>query len=180
MNNRNVLIFLLIAGIASIALRLLPHPANITPMGAFALFSGVYGSRVSKWFLALPIVLMAISDMIIGTYHWQVMVAVYASFLAIGGIGLLVRKMKSVGTVALGTLGGTLVFFLVTNAAVWAFSGMYPFTLSGLMLSYAMAIPFLKLSLFGDLFYTAAFFGVYELAASKIFYGRSTIATDSN
>ena len=70
--------------------------------------------------------------------------------------------MKNVGTITLGTLGGTLLFFLATNAAVWAFSGMYQLNLAGLMLSYAMAIPFLKLSLVGDLFYTAVFFGMYE------------------
>ncbi|OHA67138.1 MAG: hypothetical protein A3C04_02535 [Candidatus Wildermuthbacteria bacterium RIFCSPHIGHO2_02_FULL_45_25] len=162
MTKKQILIFLIGASVASVVLRLLPHPANVTPMAALALFSGVYGTKVSKWVLALPIVLMAGTDLIVGTYHWQVMIAVYASFLAIAGIGLLVQRMKNVGTITLGTLGGTLLFFLATNAAVWAFSGMYQLNLAGLMLSYAMAIPFLKLSLVGDLFYTAVFFGMYE------------------
>ena len=135
-------------------------------MAALALFAGVYASRASKWYLLAPLGAMLASDVFVGFYEWKTMAAVYGSFFAIGLIGLLVRKYKNAGTIALGTLAGSMLFYLTTNFAVWAFSGMYPITLEGLMLSYTMAIPFFKFTLLGDLFYVSLFFGIYELAMS--------------
>ncbi|MDO8509723.1 MAG: hypothetical protein Q7S24_01115, partial [bacterium] len=54
--------------------------------------------------------------------------------------------------------------FITTNAAVWAWSGMYAPTASGLWLSYYNALPFWRNMLVGDLFYTAVLVGGYELA----------------
>lgn len=144
-------------------------------MAALALFAGVYASRISKWYLLAPLAAMLVSDVFVGFYEWKIMAVVYASFFAIGLIGLLVRMFKArLQTVVLGTLAGSILFYLFTNFAVWAFSGMYSPTLDGLMLSYYMALPFFKFTLLGDLFYVSLFFGVYELAVrfasqSKIF-----------
>jgi hypothetical protein len=165
MTERKVLLIFIFSTIAvSILARILPHPPNFAPIAALALFCGVYAARYSKWFLLLPLAAVFISDLMIGTYHWQVMLAVYASFAAIGLIGFAIRKRKNTMTLAIVTLSGSLLFFLATNFAVWAFSGMYPLTLEGLILSYTMALPFLKFTLLGDLFYAALFFGAYELA----------------
>ena len=165
MNNRFLIIFLILAGGVSIATRLLPHPANFTPIAALALFAGVYAAKISKWYLGIPLVAMALSDLFIGVYEWKIMAVVYGSFLAIGLFGLLVAKKKNVGTVILGTLGGSVFFYLATNFAVWAFTNMYPPTPEGLMTSYAMALPFFRNTILGDLFYTGLFFGAYEFAA---------------
>ena len=40
--------FLAFAAIAAVAARLLPHPANFTPMGALSLFAGAYFARYSS------------------------------------------------------------------------------------------------------------------------------------
>src|SRR3989338_8337603 len=45
-------------------LRVLPHPANFAPIGAVALFGGVYLPK--KFALALPIAAMVVSDFFIG------------------------------------------------------------------------------------------------------------------
>ena len=71
---------------------------------------------------------------------------------------------KNVLSIALGTLGGSIIFFLTTNFAVWLFSDWYAENLSGLIMSYTLALPFFRNSLMGDIFYTAVFFGLYELA----------------
>ncbi|MGC2325365.1 MAG: DUF6580 family putative transport protein, partial [Candidatus Sulfotelmatobacter sp.] len=51
-------------------------------------------------------------------------------------------------------------FFLLSNFAVWAWSGMYPLTFGGLMTSYTMGVPFLRGTVTSDLFFSTAFFGV--------------------
>ena len=180
MNTRFLLFFLLGAVVISIAARLLPHAPNFTPIAALALFCGVYASKFSKWYLITPLAAMLASDLFVGFYEPKTMAVVYASFFAIGLFGLLVQRYKNAGTIGLATLMGSLLFFLTTNFAVWAFSGMYTANLQGLMLSYSMALPFLKFSLLGDLFYVSVFFGIYEFATSlsyKYSYGTTTAAT---
>ena len=82
------IIFVLIG----ISLRLLPHPPNFTPIFAIALFGGVYLSR--KTALSLPLIIMLVSDIFIGTYEPKLMIFVYASFLLCVGIGLWLKKHK--------------------------------------------------------------------------------------
>ena len=53
----------------------------------------------------------------------------------------------------------SLFFFVTSNFAVWAFSGMYSLDLAGLIQSYVAALPFLDNSIAGDLFWSAVLFG---------------------
>ncbi len=167
MSKKFLFAFLLaIVGISILA-RLLPHPPNFAPIAALALFAGVYASKISRWYLFTPLAAMLASDLFLGFYEWKTMAVVYGSFFAIGLIGLLVQVFKArLQTLVLGTLAGSILFYLTTNFAVWAFSGMYALTFDGLMLSYYMALPFFKFTLLGDLFYAGIFFGVYEFAKS--------------
>ena len=183
MNKKFFFTFLLVIVGISIATRLLPHAPNFTPIAALALFAGVYGSKISKWYLLTPLAAMLVSDVFVGFYEWKTKAVVYGSFFAIGLGGLLVQKYKNIGTIALGALGGSILFYLSTNFAVWAFSGMYAPTLDGLMLSYSMGLPFFKFTFLGDLFYVSLFFGMYEFATSlryKHSYGPATTQTNSN
>lgn len=164
MTTRFLLGFTAIALLAAIAVRLLPHIPNFTPLGAFALFVGVFVVRKHWWGLLLPLVAMFLSDLFIGFYDLKLMAVVYGSFLAYTGLGMLVSRRKSVSMVFLGSIGGATLFYLTTNFAVWLFSSWYPHTVSGLFLSYTLALPFFKYTLLGDLFFTGVLFGVYELA----------------
>jgi len=167
MDKRFLVIFLLFVVGISIASRLLPHPPNFTPIAALALFAGVYASRISKWYLLLPLGVMLASDLFIGFYDWRIMAMVYTSFFVMGLGGLLIQRYKNFGTIVLGALGGSILFYLATNFAVWAFTGMYAPTLEGLMLSYTMALPFFKFTLAGNALYVALFFGIYEFALAR-------------
>ncbi|MDD4271198.1 MAG: hypothetical protein PHF50_00080 [Patescibacteria group bacterium] len=151
-------VFILIT--LGIAARFLPHPANFAPIGAIAIFSGLYLPK--KWAVVLPLAAMFFSDLFIGFYTWPIMLSVYAGFIIMGLIGLMVRKNKKLSTVLGGTILGSMMFYLITNAAVWAFGSLYPHTIAGLMQSYYMAIPFFRNSLLGDLFYTGVLVGAYE------------------
>lgn len=147
-------------------MRLLPHAANVAPIGAIALFAGIY--LPPRWALLLPVGVMLASDLIVGLYSLPIMITVYASFVCMGLIGLWVRKHKTPLTLLGGTVVGSILFFLLTNAAVWAFGTMYPHTVAGLLQSYMAGLPFLRNTLIGDLMYVGLLIGGYELVRTYI------------
>lgn len=151
------LIFILIG----VSFRLLPHPSNFTPLAAIALFGGVYLSK--KIAFVLPVVAMAISDIFIGYYEPKLMVSVYGSFILCVILGFWLKKHKRWYTVIGSSILGAVLFFLITNFAVWVFTPWYLKTIPGLIECYLMALPFFRNTLLGDLFYTSCFFGVYEM-----------------
>ncbi len=161
--------------VAAAAARLLPHPADFTPVGAVMLFGGFYFSQFSRrfgWLAFLPV--LVASDAMLGFYDWRLMLAVYGSFLlmALWGAGL--RGNYSFRGAILRVVAGSATFFMTTNLAVWALSSWYPHTLSGLMACYALALPFFRASLSGDLLFGAAVFGAYSLAHYGILRKTST------
>lgn len=139
--------------------RLIEHTPNFAPITALALISGYY--LRSKWSLGIPLLAMFASDVVIGFYSAPVMVSVYGSYLL---AWVLARRAADVSALALRTLVSSFAFFLITNAAVWAFTTMYAKTVGGLMQSYVMAIPFFRASFASDLLFTAAFVLVMETA----------------
>ncbi len=140
--------------------RFIAHPANVAPIAALALFSGLY--LKNKYALFLPLIALFLSDLAIGFYG-PTMIAVYASFLLVGAIGIILQKKKNVLTMILATLTGSVLFYVITNFSVWLFSTMYPHTLSGLLSCYTLAIPFFRNTIIGDAVYVLIFCGGYEL-----------------
>lgn len=151
----------LILGAAS--LRLLPHVPDFTPIAAIALFGGAQFSSKRLAF-GVPLAAMFLSDLLIG--FDAATIAVYASFALVVGLGLLVRRERSAPAIVAATCAGSVLFFLVTNFAVWS-GPWYPHTWDGLGACYAAALPFFRNELFGDLFYTAALFGAFALAEKR-------------
>ncbi len=144
----------------AVVLRLLPHPPNVAPIAAIALFGGAYLNK--KYALIVPIVAMFISDLFLG-FHESVFM-VYFSFLIIGLIGIWLSKHKNPILVVSATLFSSLLFFILTNFNYWYATTLYPKTFSGLLASYWYALPFFRNSIIGDLLYVGLFFGSYELA----------------
>ncbi|MBU2540209.1 hypothetical protein KJ786_03550 [Patescibacteria group bacterium] len=147
--------------IIGVSLRLIPHAPNFTPIAVIALFGGVYFSR--KIALFLPLAVMAISDLFIGYYDPKLMIAVYGSFLLYVILGFWLKGHKKWYTVGGSAILSAVLFFLITNFAVWAFSPWYAKTISGIIQCYFMALPFFRNTLLGNLFYATVFFGSYEL-----------------
>lgn len=177
-NNDNMKLRLSIALIFIAALtRLVPHPDNFTPIGAMALFGAAYFSR-QVLTLAIPFIALFASDLILNnvfpkyapeftliTSWW-----IYAAFGAVMLAGwLLLRQKVSPVRVIAGSLIASMLFFLITNFSVWVESGMYPKTSAGLMACYAAGLPFLKNTVWGDLFFSAALFGTYEWSSRRSF-----------
>jgi len=154
---------LVIFGIGS---RLLPHPPAATAMTAVIVASAFYlGGRAS---ILVSLAVLVFSDIVLGTYELPVMFSVYGSFLLITLVGMQFRKFKGILSRASLLVAAPVVFFLVTNAAVWYFTPWYTKDLSGLMTSYTLALPFLRNMLVGDFVYTALIFGALSLVLSPV------------
>ncbi len=145
---------------------------NFTAVGAVALLSGYYFAR-SKYAFLMPLGIMLVSDLILGFYHWQVMVAVYASFLVYWGAGRVARASGERLALLPAVLFGSLAHFIITNFAVWAFTGMYEPTTAGLLQSYLLAIPFYKWALFGDMVYLSVICAIVEATRFALISKRS-------
>lgn len=144
--------------------RILPHPLNVTPIGAMALFVGAHVPK--KWLaLCLPIIAMLISDFALG---FKPYLYTYLGMALTVAIGFSLSRNASAKNILIGSLGATATFFLVTNFGAWLGSSFYPQNASGLMASYTAGIPFLQKSLIGDLLFTALFFGGYAAAKRYI------------
>ncbi len=142
------------------ASRLIPHPPNVTPIAAMALFGGAQFADRRLAFL-VPLSAMFLSDLVIGLH--RLLPVVYACFALIVGLGFWVRPRKSFGRIAGATLAGSVLFFAVTNFGVWAMGSLYPKTLDGLVAAYIAAIPFFRNTLLGDALFAAVLFGGFTL-----------------
>lgn len=159
-NKKNIILIILI--ILGIIYRLIQHHPNFSPLAAIALFSGFYFKKA--WTAFIPLVILFITDYFIGFYEIKIMVSVYISFAIIAFIGIIVAKNKSALKILFGSITGSVLFFLITNFAVWYFSRWYSHDFQGLINSYTMAIPFFRNTIVGDLFFTILIFGSYEFA----------------
>jgi hypothetical protein len=142
-------------------IRIVPHPWNLAPVGALALFSGaVIRNRVMAF--VLPLLAMLAGDFFVG-FH-ILMSVVYVSFVISTAIGFWLRERRSAARLGGAVLLGAIQFFLITNLGVWIFLNTYPKTFVGLMACYAAGMPFFWNTLAGDIYYSALLFGGLFLA----------------
>lgn len=144
----------------AIAVRFLPHPLAFTPVVGALLFFGARGSRRQMW---LPLALFFATDIILTkfvysyVFSWDHLVT-WAWYAAILWLGTSLRNNAKPWRVIGAALGGSVSFFLLSNAAVWACWDMYPKDFSGLMMSYSAGLPFFRHAIEGDLLFTCAMF----------------------
>ncbi|QDU91592.1 hypothetical protein Pla175_50220 [Pirellulimonas nuda] len=163
----DALVFVLLVAIGVVG-RLVQPDWNFNPIAAVAVFAGFwFGAPAAA--MAVPMVAMALSNALLPGYdNLWVMLSVYAALLLPPAIGRLVRAAKTtptrVAALATGCVAPAVLFFLVTNAAVWAFQSDYPKDAAGLGASYAAGLPFLARSMAADTMYTGLLFGSAALA----------------
>ena len=165
----SVLALIFVVGFSSCFL--LSDLPNFKPVAALALFAGFYFQRSALAVLGLVAILM-VSDFFIGSYPLAIALSVYASL----GLGVwLGRRFKGsessnhftrYGGVATSSLVMAIVLFVFTNLAVWG--AWYPATFEGLVACYVSAIPFFKYTLAGNLFFSIAAFGTYDLVRAML------------
>ncbi len=151
-------LWILIATIVVVALtRLLPHPPNFSPVVAVALFGGAALADRKLAFI-VPIAAMLLADFFIG-FH-DTMVFVYLGMVLVVGLGQILARRRQPAVLVSGAIVGSGLFFVVSNTGMWWLSGMYQYSVEGLMLCYAAAWPFFHNTLLATVFYSALLFGV--------------------
>ncbi len=161
--------------VASLALsRLLPHPFNFSPIAALALFGGArYSNRYAAYLI--PLSALWISDLFLNYAFYGRFVPfyegaffTYLAFAMIVLLGSFALRKFSAKNLLFTSLSASVLFFLVSNFGVWAFSGLYPPTAAGITACYAAAVPFFRNTLAGDLIYSFAIFYAFAFAQQQI------------
>ncbi len=142
----------------NVAARLLPHVPGVWPLAASSLFAGRM-LRMPVLALIVPFGAILLSDLGLAGDNWRVTAVVCAAVTLPAFAGMLARRWHGAVPVVAAMLSCSLIFFVTTNFAVWAFNGMYPMNFQGLVQCYVAALPFLDKTVLGDLFWTGALFG---------------------
>ena len=148
--------------VLAVAVRLLPHPWHLTPLGAALLFFGA--KRPMREWIA-PMLLLMSADVYLTSVHYHMRVGIdqfvtWIWYVAAMGIGYaLVRKVNPMRVVG-ASLASAISFFLLSNFATWAFQDMYAKTFAGLVQCYTMAIPFFRGTFASDLIFTPVLFSI--------------------
>jgi len=162
---------------------------NFTALGGGLLF---FGSRMGSaqpgrgetWRTAAKLIsavgILMATDYYLTVFAYQypfhasgyVITWVWYAAVCLLGMGLL--RKPSVLRVIVGVLASSTSFFLLSNAAVWAGSGMYPRTLAGLGACLAAGIPFYRNDVVSTALTAGALFGLPVLAAKIVETLRAT------
>ena len=138
--------------------RFVPHPPNFTSLIALSFYvPAIFGRQ----YIPAVILSFAITDLVIG-YHYGTFFT-WGSVLLIGLISnyfgkTLIKRLS-------GALVGAIIFFIVTNFGVWI-SGMYEYSLNGIISCYTAAIPFFAYSAISTILFSfliEIFYKIYQI-----------------
>lgn len=147
MKNKNSIIVFAVLFLLAVLSRWVPHLWNFTLLGGVFLFAGAY-FKDKKISALLMLSSMLVSDFLIG-FHSQ-MLGVYFAYLTVVILGSFLTVKESRFKVLGFAFSGTLLFYVITNFAVWFEGQLYPMTLAGLVDCYVMGLPFYKNQLISD------------------------------
>ncbi len=170
-NTRFIILVLMVLG--AIAMRIVntqvPALSNFTPVGAVALFGGVYFAR--KWeTYAVPLLALFISDLVINYIYTSTITFfasslwMYGCFILMAFVGTLIKKVNVTNLVTASVVA-VLIHWLVMDLPV-----VYgiPSTWGNYTMLLMKAIyPFETNMLIADAIYGTILFGGFELAKSK-------------
>src|SRR5579875_739084 len=149
--------------------RVLPHAGwwNFTAVTGALLY---FGARRPWREMLAPVAALMATDFYLTTFvyrfdfHWGAYVTTWAWYAAAIVLGaILLRARASWLRVGAATVLGPASFFVVSNYAVWAGSGMYPHSLAGLEACYVAAIPFYRNDMVSTAVVLGAAFGLPAL-----------------
>ena len=145
--------------------RFLPHPPNMTAIGALAIFSG-FAIRPRLFAFVLPLAVLFLTDFALGFHN--TMLFTYGAWTLVAGISALSLGVFSWLRLGYLSLATSTIFFVVTNFGVWAVGGLYPKTVLGLSECFIAAIPFFGNQLAGDILFTGAIFALWTNLEGRV------------
>jgi hypothetical protein len=150
----------------AILTRLVPHTGwmNFTAVTGALLY---FGARRPWREMLAPLAALMATDFILTTYsyhfafHWQAYLPTWAWYAAAIALGqILLHSRTTFVRVAAGVVLGPTSFWIISDYAVWAGSGMYPHTWAGLQACFIAAIPFYRNDLVSTAIVAGLAFGV--------------------
>lgn len=128
--------------------RIIPHPPNFTPIIASAIMAPfLMKNKMAS--IILVILAMLLSDLIIGFHPYQLVI--YSLLILISLLSPKILKYKNLFFYGVFS---SLLFFLVTNFAVWLAWDYYSKDMNGLILCYTLALPFFTNTLISTIFFS--------------------------
>lgn len=146
-------------------IHLLPHAFGVSSVGALALYGGAFGKPRTSWLV--PMLPLALGLLVTGLYVPVVLAFVFAGYAlsTLAGRWFL-RQARSLGRFGLAVGTGALIFYAVSNFAMWLV-GYYPPTLAGLVQCYVNGLPFLGVAALADAAYSFVLFGLHAWLARR-------------
>ena len=144
--------------------RVVPHPPNFTPILAGIIFLP-FIKKDFTFSLIIPIVVMLISDFVIGMHSlmfWTYLPILILSFLAFYFYQDSFRRVINLA------IFSPIVFFILSNFGVWVNSAKYSRDFSGLVECYIYAIPFYASSAISCILFSIIFYLIRQLIFKKI------------
>jgi hypothetical protein len=102
---------------------------------------------------------VALSNTMLPGDDWRILAVVYLAIALPALLGMATKSTRTLVAVPAASIAGSLIFFVLTNFAVWAFGTLYPRTCEGVVQCYVLALPFLDKTVIGDLLWNAVLFG---------------------
>ena len=159
----------------------IPGLSNFSPIMALAFCGGVYFR--GRWQWLLPIAALTLSDLYIDHYYarefhyeWAFGEAFVRAlcFIAAAAAGRFVAQRRNWLNLFSGALGGSLLFYLVTNTLAWTSDGGYAPTVAGWWQAMTVGHPqfqptlfFFRNTLVSDLLFTTVFALAMETSAQR-------------
>jgi hypothetical protein len=141
-----------------VAARLLPHAPGFLPVAASGFFAARM-LRIAPLAIVVPVLGMILSDVALPGEDWRIQAVGFAAIAIPALAGIATRRWPGIVPAVATVVVSSFLFWLLSNGAVWVFSGMYPLNLSGLAQCYVAAVPFLEKTVMGDLLWTGVLFG---------------------
>lgn len=171
--NLTIVGIVILAGLS----RVIPHVPGFVPVTAATILAG---SVISRKGLAVVATLFSvwISDLILNntiyseyyegfTWFTPGFVYMFSAYAIISLASTTLSTSDSPVKIAGFSVGGSLVFWLLSNFSVWA-AGSYGTEFGGFVMCYEAAIPFLERSLLADAVFTFALFYGFQFASSRV------------
>ena len=148
--------------------------SNFTPLGAMALFGGVYFTRAKAF--AFPLLTIWMSDIALNlivfkgqwVFFYEGFAWVYGAFALMVLVGRWLEANKSVARFLESTAAIVFIHWIVSDIGVWLSGTTYPSTAQGLWACLVAAIPFELRFLASTVLYGGILFGSFEWFSYKI------------
>ncbi|MGB8352578.1 MAG: DUF6580 family putative transport protein [Chthoniobacteraceae bacterium] len=151
--------------------------SNFAPLAAIALCGGIYLPK--KLALPLPLAALFISDLVLNAHYHAALVDVqmlsrYAALAMVVAIGFTLRGRVRISTVLPASVGGSLLFYSITNTGSWIDEPGYAKTFAGWLQALTTGLPgypptwsFFRNSLASDVVFTLLFVACMAITSRR-------------